>query len=608
MQNNKLEIKPIVDLLDESFYIPAYQRGYRWKEKQVQDLLEDIREFYLTSLNSEKDTFYCLQPVVVKQREDGSWEIVDGQQRLTTIYIILTCLKDIPSLLCKAPYEISYETRAKSSDFLANINEDQARDNIDFFHIYKAKEAIKSWFDEQEDSDKHNSIKTPLINLDNKSVKVIWYELSDYEVPTQVFSRLNVGKIPLVSAELIKALFLKSSNFTSESKSKDAQSLLQLTLSQEWDTIEKSLQNDAFWYFLSNKNLESNRIDLLLSLRASDHSEIENSKDELNTFLQFNELLNEDNFDMVREWKSIKRLMMTLEEWFNDRELFHLIGYLITEGKTISEIMRLSKDSRDKQHLRHKLIGQVFNLTFDAKFNALSSSDEIELKVRNHLSELDYESKNLSKIRRIFLLFNIVSLLSNPKSNSRFQFDRYKSENWDVEHIRSVASDMPEGISNQMKWLTDVKDYLDKSPVDKSAFKLDEADQDKKQRINNEINQILQAQTFQQNKFENVYKSIIEIYDPSNAEAVDNSIGNLTLLDRYSNRSYKNAIFPIKRKHIIELDKKAIYVPLCTKNVFLKYYSQNLDNMLYWSSNDRDDHHDAIVETITEYFFKNGAQ
>lgn len=608
MSDNKLMLKPISSLLQEKFYIPAYQRGYRWKEKQVQDLLEDIREFYLTSLNSEKDTFYCLQPVVVKKRGDNFWEIVDGQQRLTTIYIILTCLKDIPSLLCKAPYEISYETRTKSSDFLANIEEDQARDNIDFFHIYKAKEAVKSWFEEQEDSDKYTSIKTPLLNLDNKNVKVIWYELSDYEVPTQVFSRLNVGKIPLVSAELIKALFLKSSNFTLESKSKDAQSLLQLTLSQEWDAIEKSLQNDAFWYFLSNETLESNRIDLLLTLRASDHSGIENNKDELNTFLQFNELLKEDNFDMVQEWKNIKRLMMTLEEWFNNRELFHLIGYLITEGKTVPEIMRLSKDSRDKQHLRHKLIGQVFNLTFDAKFDTLSSSDEIELKVRDHLSELDYESKNLSKIRRIFLLFNIVSLLSNPKSNSRFQFDRYKSENWDVEHIRSVASNIPEGISNQKKWLIDVKDYLDNSKVDTSSFKLNNAEQNEKQRINSEINQILQAQTFQQDKFENVYKSIIEIYDPSNGEAVDNSIGNLTLLDRYTNRSYKNAIFPIKRKHIIELDKKAIYVPLCTKNVFLKYYSQNLDSMLYWRSEDSQNHQDAIIETITEYFFKNGAQ
>lgn len=608
MSDNKLMLKPISSLLQESFYIPAYQRGYRWKEKQVQDLLEDIREFYLNSLDSKKNTFYCLQPVVVKKRGDDSWEIVDGQQRLTTIYIILTYLLEVDSGDNLSRYRISYETRSDSAEFLERIDPSIHESNIDFFHIYKAKEAIKSWFDEQEDSDKYNSIKTPLLNLDNKSVKVIWYELSDHEVPTQVFSRLNVGKIPLVSAELIKALFLKSSNFTLESKSKDAQNLLQLTLSQEWDAIEKSLQNDAFWYFLSNETLESNRIDLLLTLRASDHSEIENNKDELNTFLQFNELLKEDNFDMVQEWQNIKRLMMTLEEWFNERELFHLIGYLITEGKTVPEIMRLSKDSRDKQHLRHKLIGQVFNLTFDAKFDALSSSDEIELKVRDHLSELDYESKNLSKIRRIFLLFNIVSLLSNPKSNSRFQFDRYKSENWDVEHIRSVASNIPEGISNQKKWLIDVKDYLDNSKVDTSPFKLNNAEQNEKQRINSEINQILQAQTFQQDKFENVYKSIIEIYDPSNGEAVDNSIGNLTLLDRYTNRSYKNAIFPIKRKHIIELDKKAIYVPLCTKNVFLKYYSQNLDSMLYWRSEDSQNHQDAIIETITEYFFKNGAQ
>ena len=64
MSDNKLMLKPISSLLQEKFYIPAYQRGYRWKEKQVQDLLEDIREFYLTSLNSEESTFYCLQPVL----------------------------------------------------------------------------------------------------------------------------------------------------------------------------------------------------------------------------------------------------------------------------------------------------------------------------------------------------------------------------------------------------------------------------------------------------------------------------------------------------------------------------------------------------------------
>ena len=136
MQDNALMLKPINDLLDKEFYIPAYQRGYRWTKRQVTDLLEDIKEFQQQVENSTnaKDKFYCLQPIVVKEHGD-KWEIVDGQQRLTTIHIILTCLKEILPLVGKSRYQISYETRTDSSDFLANINEDQAEDNIDFFHI-----------------------------------------------------------------------------------------------------------------------------------------------------------------------------------------------------------------------------------------------------------------------------------------------------------------------------------------------------------------------------------------------------------------------------------------------------------------------------------------
>ncbi|HGF7372278.1 TPA: DUF262 domain-containing protein, partial [Vibrio cholerae] len=83
----ELELKPINDLLDLSFFIPAYQRGYRWSKRQVTELLNDVYEFCLNKNKTEQD-FYCLQPVVVKARGD-QWELVDGQQRLTTILIIL---------------------------------------------------------------------------------------------------------------------------------------------------------------------------------------------------------------------------------------------------------------------------------------------------------------------------------------------------------------------------------------------------------------------------------------------------------------------------------------------------------------------------------------
>lgn len=612
MSDNTLTLKTIGSLLQEQFYIPAYQRGYRWKEQQVTDLLDDIKEYYLNSRNNTDESFYCLQPIVVKQKDDKTWEVVDGQQRLTTIYIILTCLSESNNEKNISRYHISYETRGDSAQFLKNIKPTQHENNIDFFHIYKAKKAVESWFKSQEEIDKYESIQTPLLNLNNKSVKVIWYELGDFEKSTEVFSRLNIGKIPLVNAELVKALFLKASNFYLPSTSDDKnlhhlQNLKQLTISQEWDSIEKSFQDDAFWYFLNNDDLESNRIELLLNLYATslDNTGIEDS-DKLKIFLLFNNLFNANEVNVAQEWLNIKRLFMTLEEWFNDRELFHLIGFLITEGIKINSIITISQKSQDKRDFRKKLISEIFELSFDHKSYTTLSNEETQQRINHHLSsELTYDTKSLKELRRILLLFNIVSLLSNSKSNSRFQFDRFKRESWDVEHIRSVTSDMPDNINSQKSWLKDVKDYLKHSQIDAK----DVTDNNNEtSSINNDISQILQAKTFNQKSFENIYKHIIKLYDPNDEEIVDNSIGNLTLLDSHTNRSYKNSIFPIKRKHIIELDKKAIYVPLCTKNVFLKYYSTDIDKMLYWNSNDRDDHQEAMINTMTEFFTKSGAQ
>ncbi len=61
----KLVLKPVNDLLKETFFIPSYQRGYRWTQEQVRNLLDDIWKFREASEDESKDVFYCLQPVVV---------------------------------------------------------------------------------------------------------------------------------------------------------------------------------------------------------------------------------------------------------------------------------------------------------------------------------------------------------------------------------------------------------------------------------------------------------------------------------------------------------------------------------------------------------------
>src|SRR5574337_1541958 len=88
MQPNELELRSVDQLLNESFFVPAYQRGYRWTSRQVMELLDDVFAFVKEKRQSN-DEFYCLQPVVVAHREKH-WELIDGQQRLTTIFLILS--------------------------------------------------------------------------------------------------------------------------------------------------------------------------------------------------------------------------------------------------------------------------------------------------------------------------------------------------------------------------------------------------------------------------------------------------------------------------------------------------------------------------------------
>lgn len=94
MNHSDLCLKPIHELLTDDqgnptrFWIPAYQRGYRWKPLQVTQLLEDVREFSRRR-NPQPEDFYCLQPLVIKATALGQLEVVDGQQRLTTLLLIL---------------------------------------------------------------------------------------------------------------------------------------------------------------------------------------------------------------------------------------------------------------------------------------------------------------------------------------------------------------------------------------------------------------------------------------------------------------------------------------------------------------------------------------
>lgn len=558
--NNSIETKPINLLLDEKFFIPKYQRGYRWGAKQVTDLLNDILEF---QANSEKDEFYCLQPIVLKRREDD-WEVIDGQQRLTTIYIILNFFNSrFADEFKKDLYHLSYETRPKSEVFLKNLSNKVSYENIDFHFISLAYGVVKDWFKNKMNI--VNDFESALLN----KVKVIWYEINDDENAVDIFTRINVGKIPLTNAELIKALFLRRKNFKNQNP--DEVRLHQLKISGEWDTIENKLQEDDFWYFLYGKEGSySTRIEFIFDLIKGKKE----TDDDFYTFFQYSaENLDNEEEKLYTSWNEIKTTYLRLVEWFEDKEFYHLIGYLVHTGTNLKLLLD-EAEGKSKTDFKDFL------------------SDLIREKVSYNLNEVSYA--NSKAVRNILLLFNIQTILNNPSSNIRFAFDDFKKESWDIEHIRSQNSEMPK-ISKRERWLEDILDYLN------NPHSANEHIQNQISSLRKKVENLLSDQNFDSEKFEKVYSEILKLFKEDEEGDFVHGLGNLALLDSKTNRGYKNVIFPLKRRTIIRNDKKGEFVPICTKNVFLKYYTKNPNELIFWQQQDAEDYLTEIETTLEPY-------
>lgn len=683
--STSIDMKSIGELSNWKFSIPNYQRGYRWTEQQVKELLDDIWEF--SNNERENSNIYCLQPLVVceKTRDTSAlvndikskerwtdicefvknntgeqsitWEVIDGQQRLTSISIVLQVFGAKDGL-----YSISYDTLAgheeKINDIQNNLSEKDAEDDINFHFMKIAKETTIKWLEtvSNNDEEKGKEVKQEMVETIRERVKFIWYK-TDEEKPISVFTRLNVGRISLTSSELIKALFLNRENFGGQLN--DVVRAKQMEIAQEWDRIENQLQDDEFWLFLRNLDEsweKPTRIDFLLDFLCKptviqEMNEVYGlqyylpvdskivGNDSYHLFRTYYECYKQQKNDIIRLWRFIKEIFDIWTEWYTNSKLFHYVGYVLTTKASTLEQLVANWIVKTNTDFLSFLVNSI------SKYLKKRKCQDLNRIYKDESGDRKRDSIPLLLLHNVETIVRQNEVLTNNKDYQlgvfyKFPFHLYKIENWDVEHVDSSTQNDLKNEEDQKNWILSayqcvremnsdengnikesVKEYFNEMEEMISAFFKDEDNEDNSTQfgdIYNSLNSLLNVREAVPSGSE---QTAMTSNESINADW-KNRVQNYVLLDRSTNRDYKNAVFPDKRSHIVGKEKgkrkvaywtsenkidyqeetfKSAFVPICTKNVFQKTYSVMQGDPTKWDESDAEAYKKDLYNTLKEF-------
>lgn len=569
-------------LFGATFFVPTYQRGYRWTETQVKELLEDLYDF--VSTKKDENDYYCLQPIIVKKK-DSYWELVDGQQRLTALWLISALYycsnKDDVMNLKREKYNLIYEKKDEFTS-LFNIIEEMLDDNslkalVEKLEPYKercidGRKLIESIEFISKFSRNNKTAKGVLAQIFESigAVRIIWYVLDENENSIQTFTNINANKIELTNAELIKAVLLNAVGDELKMQNKALQ----------WEEIEKGLNDNDFWNYMITKKRQmyNTRIDYLFEIFCDKYELLKEmdgkEKDRYSIFRAISEYLIGKDVDDV--WKEIQDIYDTLRDWYNDYFLYHTIGSLLIIDKSSDAViineLYCEYSKVDKSTFKNSILNRIKTLYISSKSNTpFSNFDEEQIKA--DLEELTIQESE--KVRSVLLLYNIALLVNANNTYERFPFELFKNGTWDIEHINPQT---PKDATDE-----EMKNWLE-------SYKLIIREQTLLDQIDKCIN----------SGYENF--TVVSDAVSRKLDIVDNdSISNLVLLHASINRGYKNECFSEKRKKIIEVERTKSndekYIPIGTKWVFLKGYDK-ASQLVVWAADDMKEYVEDIAEKI----------
>lgn len=606
-----LRLRNIQELKGLHFFVDAYQRSYKWTKHQVIALLEDIHEF----TPNQSEDYYCLQPIVVKkQKVDGQeyLELIDGQQRMTTIYIILAYLTK------NSFFKLRYETRKDSSVFLNHhifqledcveqkfddyVQDQSQLNNIDNYYFFSAYQNIQKWFLEQEKTG--IDIRDEWINKLLHSTKVIWYQVEnqanqfdDKEQSIEIFQRINQGKISLTNAELLKALFLNTLKYETTA---ETFKIRQSEMANQWDTIEHALQNPDFWAFVCPHDQANvyTRIELLFDLlsekfvpsKTASHWNTLAKKQEYYTFQYFADQLQSNHNQTVSAlWKIIQQGFYRLNEWFLHDESYHLIGFIVGQKiKTITELWVIAHKESKREAFQIRL-KQIIALHIRQCFGQTHPADQQQPLI---FDDLNYGDKT----QHIILLILLLNLDLHRQQGTRFPFKSYHALNtiWSLEHIHAQKSKVEE-ITNLEHWYNEQQDIL-------AHVSIHDVTEEKQSDLRQALN------TWYSNKTPGNIKLYLDLqqeYLKNFLEQRTHKLDNLCLLDKRDNSVLSNKVFYEKRYVVMDLQKtKRRFIPIATQWAFAKYFNSEVEDFTIWSQKDRQMYRSALIQ-CWEYYQSN---
>ena len=506
-------------------------------------------------------------------------------------------------------YSIEYTTRKSengnigSKELLENIGTidlNSTSSNIDELFIKKAYSYIKEWFNG--DKARMNSFSGKL----QKYVTVIWYEVDDTEDSVGIFTRLNIGKISLTNAELVKALFLsrgrKDDHGIYAGNPYGIENKMQQEIALQWDAMEKGLHDSKFWSFITNEKEDKYPIRMELFFDI-----MENKPEGECSFYTFNRFYDhfKNSANKSDAWETIVRYYQQLQEWYTDFNLYHQIGYLIAIGKSIKELLDLAMSRENplkKSEFRNKILKMIRESVLFEKNN------------NGQIEELDYADLNYEDhkeyIHILLLLFNVETIRQKGDEDNRFPFERYKNEGtWSLEHIHAQNSESLKTNQDWKMWLELHKRSLNSllkncDEHSKLAISISE--------VIEKMDSVLSHIAVEhyrgsiRDEFNDVAPAVVNILSDGDEKSQMHSISNMALLTVGENAALNNSTFDVKRVKILDMDRDGDYIPTCTKNVFMKYYSSSDTKLHFWADEDRRCYIEAMNNVLYHYEYLEG--